>query len=176
MRVGFYGDKEWGLAMYHSRRALMVDRAKDLRKRSTAAETVLWEELRKRKLDGYRIRRQHPLGSYIADFYCPKGKLVIEIDGGIHDDEAVKEYDEIRQKAIEFYGFKVIRFKNEDVFNRINFVLAEIERNLKECQPSILLPRIQSIRPEGRNEGLGYEAFKIKDQQNCVSFLPQGER
>ena len=57
---------------------------------------------------------------------------MIEIDGGIHDDKAVKEYDEIRQKAIEFYGIKVIRFKNEDVLNRMEFVLAEIERNLRE--------------------------------------------
>ena len=118
--------------MYHHQRALIVDRAKDLRKRSTEAEAVLWEELRKRKMGGYKIRRQHPLGSYIADFYCPEKKLVIEVDGGIHDDETVKEYDEIRQKAIVFYGIKVIRFRNEDVFRRMEFVLDEIERNLNE--------------------------------------------
>ena len=118
--------------MYHHQRASIVDRAKDLRKRQTEAEAVLWEELRKRKLGGCKIRRQHPLGSYIADFYCSEKKLVIEIDGGIHDDKAVKEYDEIRQKAIEFYGIKVIRFRNEDVFSRMEFVLDEIERNLDE--------------------------------------------
>ena len=118
--------------MYHHQRALIVDRAKDLRKRQTEAEAVLWEELRKRKLGCYKIRRQHPLGSYIADFYCPEKKLVIEIDGGIHDDETVKKYDEIRQKAIEFYGIKVIRFRNEDVLNRMEFVMAEIDRNLHE--------------------------------------------
>ena len=116
--------------MYHHQRASIVDRAKDLRKRQTEAEAVLWEELRKRKLGGCKIRRQHPLGSYIADFYCSEKKLVIEIDGGIHDDKAVKEYDEIRQKAIEFYGIKVIRFRNEDVFSRMEFVLDEIERKL----------------------------------------------
>ncbi len=110
--------------------ASIVDRAKDLRKRQTEAEAVLWDELRKRKLGGYKIRRQHPLGSYIADFYCPERKLVIEVDGGIHDDEQVKENDEIRQKAVEFYGIKVIRFRNEDVFSRMEFVLDEIERKL----------------------------------------------
>lgn len=120
--------------MYRHQRVLIVDRAKDLRKRSTEAEVVLWEELRKRKLGGYKIRRQHPLGPYIADFYCPQRKLVIEIDGGIHDDADVKKHDEIRQKAIEYYGIKVIRFRNEDVLGRMEFVLAEIERNL--CQPS----------------------------------------
>lgn len=77
-----------------------------------------------------KIRGQHPLGCYIADFYCPKKKLVIEIDGGIHDDATVQEYDKIRQKAIEFKGIKVIRFKNKDVFERMEFVLAEIERYL----------------------------------------------
>ena len=118
--------------MYHHQRAVIVDRAKDLRKRQTEAEAVLWEELRKRKLGGHKIRRQHPFGSYIADFYCPVRKLVIEIDGGIHDDKAVKEYDEIRQKAIEFYGIRVIRFRNEDVLRRMKFVLAEVERNLRE--------------------------------------------
>jgi very-short-patch-repair endonuclease len=134
--------KTGGLAMYHHQRALIVDRAKDLRKRETEAEAVLWEELRKRKLGGCKIRRQHPFGSYIADFYCSERKLVIEIDGGIHDGEQVKEYDEIRQKAIEFYGIRVIRFRNEDVLNRMEFVLAEIEKNFtnKDCQPSILLP------------------------------------
>ena len=120
--------------MYHHQRGLMVDRAKDLRKRSTKAEAVLWEKLRKRKLGGYKMRRQHPLGSYIADFYFPQRKLVIEIDGGIHDDATVKEYDEIRQKAIEYYGIKVIRFRNEDILGRMEFVLAEIKRSLS--QPS----------------------------------------
>ena len=57
---------------------------------------------------------------------------MIEIDGGIHDDKAVKEYDELRQKAIEFYGIRVIRFRNEDVFSRMEFVLDEIERNLRK--------------------------------------------
>ncbi len=83
-------------------------------------------------MGGYKIRRQHPLGPYIADFYCHQKKLVIEIDGGVHNDVTVKEYDEIRQKTIEFYGIKVIRFRNEDVFSRMKFVLAEIEKNLLE--------------------------------------------
>jgi hypothetical protein len=69
--------EKWSIAMYHHRRALIVDRAKDLRKRETEAEAVLWEELRKRKLGGCKIRRQHPFGSYIADFYCSERKLVI---------------------------------------------------------------------------------------------------
>ncbi|NLY75042.1 MAG: endonuclease domain-containing protein [Firmicutes bacterium] len=116
--------------MFHYKRKSITEKAKVLRKEPTAAEAVLWEQLRKGKLKGFKIRRQHPIGCYIADFYCANGKLAIEIDGGVHDNKDVKEYDEVRQQAIEYYGIRVIRFKNEDVFNRIEFVLKEIENNL----------------------------------------------
>jgi very-short-patch-repair endonuclease len=117
--------------MFHNKRKSIIDKAKALRKNSTEAEALLWEQLRKRKLNGYKIRRQHPIGPYIADFFCAKANLVVEIDGGIHNDEDVMEYDVIRQKAIEDNGLKVIRFKNEEVFDRLDFVLAEIEKLLK---------------------------------------------
>jgi very-short-patch-repair endonuclease len=61
--------------MFHNKRKLIIHKAKKLRKESTEAEAVLWEELRKRKLEGYKIRRQHPIGPYIVDSYCAKGKL-----------------------------------------------------------------------------------------------------
>jgi imidazole glycerol-phosphate synthase subunit HisF len=103
--------------------------AKDLRKNMTDAEKVLWFHL-KQNLVGFKFRRQHPLGIYIADFYCHKAKLVIELDGSIHDNEEVKTNDEIRQRNIEEGGIKVIRFKNEEIFNDIETVLRRIESHL----------------------------------------------
>jgi cyclase len=117
--------------MFHNKRKSIINKAKELRKKPTKAEAVLWEQLRNHKLNGFRIRRQHVLGPYIADFYCAETKLAIEIDGSIHDNADIKEYDAIRQRAIEFYGITVIRFKNEEVFDRMDDVLAEIARNLQ---------------------------------------------
>ena len=88
----------------------------------TNAEKILWGYL-KAKPNGYKFRRQHPIRIYIADFYCHKLKLVIELDGSIHDIEEVKANDMIRQKMIEEEGITVMRFTNEEVMNNINQVL-----------------------------------------------------
>lgn len=106
--------------------------AKDLRKRQTPAENILWEALRKKKLDGYKIRRQHPIGRYIADFYCPKARLVIEVDGSIHELENIKEYDLTRQQELESRQIKVIRFDNDDIYNNLEEVVVYIEDILKQ--------------------------------------------
>ncbi|MCH8831601.1 MAG: DUF559 domain-containing protein [Chloroflexi bacterium] len=76
-------------------------RARRLRTNSTGAEVVLWAVLRNRKLEGAKFRRQHPLGRYIADFYCHEALLVVELDGSVHDDAPQAEYDAVRQKEIE---------------------------------------------------------------------------
>ena len=103
----------------------IFENAKALRKNMTDAEKILWGYL-KAKPNGFKFRRQHPLGIYIADFYCHKLKLVIELDGSIHDIEEVKENDIIRQKMIEEEGITVMRFTNEEVMNSINEVLKMI--------------------------------------------------
>ena len=101
-------------------------RAKELRKNMTESEKVLWEEIRNRKLGGLKFRRQHPISTFIADFYCHEQKLVIELDGEIHDNEESQEYDEGRTAEMEYMGITVIRFRNEEVMNSINRVLNEI--------------------------------------------------
>ena len=99
-------------------------RAKELRQQMTPAERVLWEHLRAKRLKGLKFRRQHPLGPFIVDFCCPEHRLVIEVDGGVH--ELQKECDEARTEQLEAYGYRVLRFRNEDVLHRLEDVLEAI--------------------------------------------------
>jgi very-short-patch-repair endonuclease len=102
-------------------------RAKELRRQATPAEKVLWEQLRNRRLNGIKFRRQHPIGSYIVDFYCPAHHLAVEIDGEIHSFQV--EADLIRTQALEDLGIKVIRFWNYEVEQNLNAVLETIAEN-----------------------------------------------
>jgi very-short-patch-repair endonuclease len=97
-----------------------------LRNSMTEAEKILWNELKSRKLQGLKFRRQHPIHWYIADFYCHEKRLVIEIDGGIHMKTSVKEHDDNRSAEFDRLGVHVIRFTNEQVFKSKEKVLEEI--------------------------------------------------
>ena len=103
--------------------------SRQLRNNATCAEKMLWDRLRKRQL-GQLFYRQKPVGEYIADFYCPKAKLVIEVDGRYHADKNAKEYDKIRDEYIEGLGLTVIRFTNSDIIERIERVLDKIADHL----------------------------------------------
>ncbi len=105
---------------------LIFKNAESLRENMTPAEMVLWGRLKGSQL-GVKFRRQHPLGIYIADFYCHQHKLVIEIDGAIHLQPEIELKDIERQKNLEADGIKVIRFKNESVFKQIEEVLKTIK-------------------------------------------------
>ncbi len=100
--------------------------ARGLRKELTPAEEVLWEALRGRRLGGYKFRRQHPIAGYIADFYCHEKKIVIEVDGGIHEEQGQKEYDISRTEILTGVGIKVIRFRNNEVLYELERVLNKI--------------------------------------------------
>jgi acetylglutamate kinase len=103
----------------------------------TFAERIIWKHLH---INPWKVkfRRQHPIGNFIVDFYCHPLKLVIEIDGSIHDLEDVKRYDEARETALKELELTVIRFKNEDVYNKSNSVLKKIDETIKELQSSPL--------------------------------------
>ena len=101
--------------------------AKELKREMTEAEKLLWKKHRDRKFLALKFRRQHPIGKFIADFYCHEKKLVIELDGGIHEEESVKERDEGRTYELENFELTVIRFKNEEVLNDIDNVLDVIK-------------------------------------------------
>jgi very-short-patch-repair endonuclease len=115
--------KDW----VHNSRSLK-DRRRELRKNSTTAESWLWYSLRDNKL-GVKFRRQHSIGGYIADFYCQKAKLIIELDGGVHNTSEAKEYDRIRDKYFEELEYKVLRFSNQEVLEKTEEVLNKITSN-----------------------------------------------
>jgi very-short-patch-repair endonuclease len=98
--------------------------ARDLRKNLTPAEEYLWQALKSKQLNGLRFRSQHPVGNFILDFYCPSCKLVVEVDGNIHDDR--QDYDLARTQALETYGYFVLRFTNDEVLGELDTVLAKI--------------------------------------------------
>ncbi len=101
----------------------LIAHARAMREEPTPAETVLWEALRARRLGGLKFRRQHPINAYILDFWCPECRLVIELDGAIHEQKDQKEHDEMRQRHLEAYGYTVLRFSNEEVRNNLPHVL-----------------------------------------------------
>lgn len=110
-------------------RSKLRDRARDLRRDSTDAETLLWQQLRNRKLFTRKFRRQHPIGPYIADFCCVEGNLVVELDGSHHRDN--HEYDATRTTYLEARGYTVLRFWNSEVLEQIDLVIETIRRALE---------------------------------------------
>ncbi len=102
--------------------------ARELRARQTAAESLLWQALRGRRLQGLKFRRQYPIAPFIVDFACLECRLIVEIDGGYHDH--IYEQDQARQAQLETAGWQVIRFGNEEVLGDVEAVAVAIVRSL----------------------------------------------
>ncbi len=101
----------------------------------TPAETYLWGFLKNRKLEGRKFRRQHGIGRYVVDFYCPSERLVIELDGQIHfGDDDVASYDEKRAAYFENLGIEVLRYENKFVFDYPRWVLEEIKEKFNRSK------------------------------------------
>ena len=98
----------------------------------TLAEIKLWKLLRRKNIQGMKFRRQHPLSRFITDFYCHQAKLVIELDGGYHDDQDQAESDLGRHQALEDMGLLVIRFRNEEIEMDVEGVVERIRKVLRE--------------------------------------------
>jgi very-short-patch-repair endonuclease len=109
--------------------------SRDMRKSPTPAEEKLWERIRKKRLSGYKFRRQHAIGDFIVDFYCVSVGLVIEVDGTIHEEQV--EYDAMRQTYLESLGSRVLRFTNGEVIQSIDAVVERIGEVLLELQDVI---------------------------------------
>ncbi|MEI7983889.1 MAG: endonuclease domain-containing protein [Bacteroidota bacterium] len=107
-----------------------VRRAWELRNSMTFAENILWQKLRFKKLQGAIFRRQHPIKYFIVDFYYHRARLVIEVDGEIHDDPQAISHDQNRTAELNNLGLRVIRFTNEQVENDLPEVLRIIARHL----------------------------------------------
>ena len=102
-----------------------LQRARELRHDMTAAETVLWQELRANKL-GVHFRRQQIIAGFIVDFYCHKAALVVEVDGDIHDLQ--QEEDARREKALNDIGLRIVRFRNKEVMGNLSVVVSKIKQ------------------------------------------------
>jgi very-short-patch-repair endonuclease len=107
----------------------IFDRARELRARCTDAESRLWSRLRGKRMQGVKFRRQFPIAGFIADFASPELRLVIELDGGQHFEQA--EYDAQRSRRLAEQGYRIVRFWNNDVLTRLDDVLAEISRQVQ---------------------------------------------
>ena len=105
---------------------------KTLREKSTSAEVALWNLLKNKQLEGRKFRRQYSLGKYIADFCCPAEKLIIELDGQVHGDNAQIEKDIMRDQVIENFGFVNLRFENRLLFEVPESVLTKIKNSFKK--------------------------------------------
>jgi very-short-patch-repair endonuclease len=116
-------------SMYFGAKPETFEAARILRENMTLSEKLLWERLKLKQICGVRFRRQHPIDFFIADFYCHEAKLVVEIDGEIHNHQ--REYDDGRSAEMERYSLKVLRFTNKEIENNIDNVLKRIENETK---------------------------------------------
>ncbi len=115
----------------HTRKEVREFR-RELRNRLTPAEAFLWKHLKNRQFEGRRFTKQHSIGIYIVDFYCPLEKLIIELDGEVHNNPIAQDYDEKRTHYLNGIGYKILRFENKMVFENLDSVLMEIKDNFKE--------------------------------------------
>ena len=110
-------------------------RARMMRKHSTPAEDQLWQRLRRKRLAGFHFRRQHPIVRYIVDFYCAEARIVVEVDGAVHDRPGQEGYDMERQEFLESLGLRVMRFKNDEVMRGTDGVVKAIADALESTPP-----------------------------------------
>ena len=122
-------------------------RARELRSNSTDAERKLWSLLRNRQLGGYKFKRQVPIGPYIADFCCIEKRLIVELDGGHHQDQEAR--DQVRTNLIHMNRYTVLRFWNNDVLSNIHGVCDQILKSLDD--PHLTSPHYDGERDSETN-------------------------
>jgi tRNA A37 threonylcarbamoyladenosine synthetase subunit TsaC/SUA5/YrdC/very-short-patch-repair endonuclease len=132
--------------------------AREMRKSPTEAENIFWEAVRYDQL-GTRIRRQHPIGNMILDFYCHEKRLGIEIDGSVHDSEIEQEHDIDREEEIvNGYGVRIIRFSNDDVVHHLSTVMERLKKELQSFPAPV----------GGRDRGMG-ETIGVRISSNLIA-------
>ncbi len=130
----------------------LLEAARELRKNQTDAEHLLWNILRNRQIADYKFRRQHPIGKFILDFYCHERKLAIELDGGQHNEQEQKEYDEARTEWLKEQGVEVLRFWNNEVLKMTEAVVEKIYYSLTQTLSQ--RERVSNLpSPSGRGAG-----------------------
>lgn len=116
-----------------------LNRARHLRRHQTDAESLFWSEVRDRRFLGLKWRRQVPIDRYIADFVCESEKLIVELDGSQHEDQ--KDYDQTRTETLAQYGYRTIRFWNDEIINHMSDVLSIIQECVGDEGKHIPSPR-----------------------------------
>ena len=124
--------------------------AKSFRRALTKAEAILWSRLRARELNGRKFRRQHPVGPYIADFACMEFKLILEVDGDSHFEAAQIVHDRIRSAYLSENGWRVMRFRNTEIFENLDGVLDEIASAVAGVPPTPVATQPDLPRRRGR--------------------------
>lgn len=109
---------------------ILKPRRKELRNRSTDAEGALWTRLQRGQMKGFKFVRQYSVGPYILDFFCPRARLAVELDGAQHDSPEGQTYDRERASYLEDRDIKVIRFRNREVMENLEGILEKIRREL----------------------------------------------
>lgn len=107
----------------------LKDRRQSLRNNGTIAEAMLWTQLKGKQLLGRKFRRQHSIGNYIVDLFCYSEQLIIELDGGIHNEGPQAVSDGLRSEYLQNLGYRILRFDNDVVINHMDRVLEEIKRH-----------------------------------------------
>ena len=142
------------------RKRLKREFARALRSDMTDAEHTLWSYLRRKQIGGLRFRRQQPIGPYVVDFYCPAAKLVVELDGGQHTEQAHRLYDEARTQWLESEGFHVLRIANCELSSKRDVALEWIWRKIE--MSGCVLPQRAVAGP-------------LPEIAGAISTLPQRE-
>lgn len=156
------GDAGWN--MHYGASPKLFDLAGELRAKMTTAELILWNIIKVNEWH-LKFRRQHPISNYIADFYCHQIKLVIELDGGYHENKEVKIYDAAREKEIKKLGINIIRFKNDEVLNHLENVLNKLNSVVADLKNTVE----QKASPLNNSpSGNGGKLFIIKIGGNII--------
>ncbi|MEJ7626408.1 MAG: DUF559 domain-containing protein [Ferruginibacter sp.] len=154
--------------------------AKENRHLPTEAEDTMWQILRNRNVDDLKFRRQHPVAGYIPDFVCLENKLIVEIDGGYHDEQEEKIFDAAREEWLKEFGFSMIRFSNEEVKNNVEAVKKKISNAISS---SPLLDRnadsgssFSPLLGKGVGDGSSFSPLLDRDANSGSSFSPLLDR
>jgi len=164
--------------------ASVQSRARQLRREQTDAEAKLWSYLRNRQLDGFKFRRQHPIGRFIVDFCCVDRRLIVELDGEVHTSQAAE--DQARAEALQAAGYTIARWSNDQIEHRIANVLSEIRRLLTDSPapaaagegvrasptassliPPLLPQRERGLGGEGLPHSIQYDPEYIRTLRWC---------
>jgi len=116
-------------SIYNSQ--LLKQRRGELRKNQTEAEKVLWFHIRNKQIAGFKFFRQYSVGAYILDFYCPRGRLAVELGGVHHKDSDNRAYDQVRDLYLKGYDIGILRFWNDEILKNMDNVLETIQKSLK---------------------------------------------